>query len=169
MTHWVWKDKKGKDLRKEPMAKEQESKKEMVVVALENGTVIDHIPSDKLFSVVKILGLDRCENQITIGNNLSSKKSGHKGIIKIADRTFAVDEINKIAVIAPNAVLNVIENYRVVEKRKIESLLKCVNPKCITNNERIKTRFEVLDKGNVVVKCHYCESVMKGEEVTIKG
>lgn len=152
----------------------QDNKKEMLVVALENGTVIDHIPSDKLFSVVTLLGLDKCENQITIGNNLSSKKSGHKGIIKIADRTFAPDEISKIAVIAPNAVLNVIKNYQVVEKQKIElpdeitGILKCVNPKCITNNEKIKTRFEVLDKGQVVVKCHYCESVMKGEEVSIK-
>lgn len=152
----------------------QDNKKEMLVVALENGTVIDHIPSDKLFSVVTLLGLDKCENQITIGNNLSSKKSGHKGIIKIADRAFAPDEISKIAVIAPNAVLNVIKNYQVVEKQKIElpdeitGILKCVNPKCITNNEKIKTRFEVLDKGQVVVKCHYCESVMKGEEVSIK-
>ncbi len=142
----------------------EENKKEMVVVALENGTVIDHIPSDKLFQVVSILGLDACANQITIGNNLRSKKSGTKGIIKIADRTFDPVEINKIAVVAPNAVLNVIKDYKVVEKRKIEvpdvivGIIKCQNPKCITNNQPIETKFEVLEKNPVRVRCHYCEN-----------
>ena len=86
-----------------------EQKKELVVVALKNGTVIDHIPSDKLFKVVSILGLDKSEKQITIGNNLTSKKSGVKGIIKISDKYFKADEIDKIALVAPNAVLNIIK------------------------------------------------------------
>lgn len=151
-----------------------ENKKELVVVALENGTVIDHIPSDKLFKVVSILGLDKMDSQITIGNNLISKKSGVKGIIKISGKYFKSEEIDKIALVAPNAVLNIIKDYKVVEKRpisltdEINDVIKCVNPKCITNNQPIPTRFEVLDKENVVVRCHYCESVIEQDEIKIK-
>ena len=93
-------------------------KKELQVAALENGTVIDHIPSEKLFTVVSLLGLEHMNNNITIGFNLNSKKLGKKGIIKIADKFFCDDEINRIAVVAPNVKLNIIRNYEVVEKRQ---------------------------------------------------
>ncbi|MBO7202606.1 MAG: aspartate carbamoyltransferase regulatory subunit [Paludibacteraceae bacterium] len=146
-------------------------KKELVVVALENGTVIDHIPSDKLFKVVSILGLDKLDSQITIGNNLSSKKSGLKGIIKITDKYFESSEINRIALIAPNAVLNVIKDYKVVEKQKLTlpdqvcGIIKCVNPKCVTNNQPIETKFHVVDKESINVKCHYCERMIEQEDI----
>ena len=84
------------------------NKKELEVAALENGTVIDHIPSDQLFKVVSLLGLEKLNKSITIGNNLISKKIGKKGIIKIADTFFKEEEINKIALIAPNAKINII-------------------------------------------------------------
>ena len=146
-------------------------KKELVVVALENGTVIDHIPSDKLFKVVSILGLDKLDSQITIGNNLSSKKRGLKGIIKITDKYFESSEINRIALIAPNAVLNVIKDYKVVEKQKLTlpdqvcGIIKCVNPKCVTNNQPIETKFHVVDKESINVKCHYCERMIEQEDI----
>ena len=146
-------------------------KKELVVVALENGTVIDHIPSDKLFKVVSILGLDKLDSQITIGNNLSSKKSGLKGIIRITDKYFEASEINRIALIAPNAVLNVIKDYKVVEKQKLTlpdqvcGIIKCVNPKCVTNNQPIETKFHVVDKESINVKCHYCERMIEQEDI----
>jgi aspartate carbamoyltransferase regulatory subunit len=151
-----------------------EMKKELVVVALENGTVIDHINPDKLFKVVSILKLDAIDSQITIGNNLKSKKQGFKGIIKITDKYFDPDVINKIALLAPNAVLNIIKDYKVVEKRSITlqdylcDIIKCVNPKCITNNENIKSHFHVLDKENIEVKCHYCERIIHQEDIKIK-
>ena len=94
-------------------------KKELEVAALENGTVIDHIPSNQLFKVVSLLGLDHLNKSITIGNNLISKKIGHKGIIKIADTFFKEEEINKIALIAPNAKINIIRDYQVTEKRVV--------------------------------------------------
>ena len=124
-------------------------KKELQVAALENGTVIDHIPSEKLFTVVSLLGLEHMNNNITIGFNLNSKKLGKKGIIKIADKFFCDDEINRIAVVAPNVKLNIIRNYEVVEKREVKlpdelrGIVKCANPKCITNNEPMPTRFHV--------------------------
>lgn len=151
-----------------------ELKKELVVVALENGTVIDHIPPDKLFKVVSILNLDTIDSQITIGNNLKSKKQGVKGIIKITDKYFEPKVINKIALIAPNAILNIIKNYVVIEKRNISlpddlsDVVRCVNPKCISNNENIKSHFHVLNKKNVAVKCHYCERIIHQEDIKIK-
>ena len=85
--------------------------KKLKVAALCNGTVIDHIPSEKLFEVVALLDLEHCANQITIGNNLDSRILGQKGIIKISDRFFAEEEINKIALIAPNAKINIVKSY----------------------------------------------------------
>ena len=114
--------------------------KELQVAALENGTAIDHIPSDKLFKVATLLGLDKEKNQITIGNNFPSNKMGSKGMIKIANKFFAEDEISRIALVAPNVMLNIIKDYQVVEKKTVTlpdelvGLVKCNNPKCITNN-----------------------------------
>ena len=148
-------------------------KKELQVAALENGTVIDHIPCDKLFTVVSLLGLKHMHNNITIGFNLNSKKLGTKGIIKIADKFFCDDEINRIAVVAPNAKLNIIRNYAVVEKREISlpnelaGIVKCSNPKCITNNEPMPTRVHVVDKDRCILRCHYCEKEQTRENIEI--
>ncbi|MBU3813220.1 MAG: aspartate carbamoyltransferase regulatory subunit [Candidatus Bacteroides intestinipullorum] len=148
-------------------------KKELQVAALKNGTVIDHIPSEKLFTVVSLLGLEHMSNNITIGFNLESKKLGKKGIIKIADKFFTDDEINRIAVVAPNVKLNIIRNYEVAEKRELIlpdeliGIVKCANPKCITNNEPMPTRFHVIDKDHCVIKCHYCEKEQSREDITI--
>jgi aspartate carbamoyltransferase regulatory subunit len=151
----------------------RENKKEMQVAALKNGTVIDHIPSDKLFTVVALLGLEHLTNNITIGNNLDSKLLGKKGIIKIADKFFTNDEINRIAVVAPNVRMNIIRDYEVVEKRQLElpneliGIVKCSNQKCITNNEPMPTRFHVIDKDNCIIKCHYCEKEQHREDIQI--
>lgn len=143
---------------------------------MENGTVIDHIPSEKLFTVVSLLGLQQMSNNITIGFNLASKKLGKKGIIKVADRFFTDEEINRIAVVAPHVKLNIIRNYEVVEKREVRlpdelrGIVKCANPKCITNNEPMPTYFHVIDKENCVIKCHYCEKEQHREEIeVVKG
>ena len=132
--------------------------KELQVAAIENGTVIDHIPSDKLFKVTSLLGLDKLEHQITIGNNFPSNKMGSKGVIKIANKFFEEDEISRIALIAPNVVLNEIRNYKVAEKKTVTlpdeliGLVKCNNPKCITNNEPMATRFHVINKEDIIIK-----------------
>ena len=148
-------------------------KKELQVAALENGTVIDHIPSEKLFTVVSLLGLQEMSNNITIGFNLASKKLGKKGIIKVADRFFSDEEINRIAVVAPNVKLNIIRNYEVVEKREVVlpdelvGIVKCANPKCITNNEPMATRFHVIDNEHWINKCHYCEKEQSREQIEV--
>ena len=150
--------------------------KELKVAALCNGTVIDHLPSNQVFKVVSILQLENCKNQITIGNNLDSKRMGTKGIVKISDRFLKEDEVNKIALIAPNAKINIIRNYEVVEKYaltlpdEIRDVVRCMNPKCITNNEPVGTRFHVITDGDqVLLKCHYCEREVLREKAKINN
>ena len=99
-------------------------KKELQVAALKNGTVIDHIPSNKLFTVVSLLGLQDEDANITIGNNFESKKLGKKGIIKIADRFFTEEEISRLSVVASKIKLNIIRDYEVVEKKEVEAGLE---------------------------------------------
>lgn len=146
-----------------------EKRKELVVSAIENGTVIDHIPADKLFLVIKILGLEEFKKPVTFGANLESKKLGRKGIIKVQDKFFQDHEIRKIALAAPKATLIVIKNYEVVEKRKVDlpdhfsGIVKCVNPKCITNNQNVMQKFDLIDKEAVKLHCHYCEKITKKE------
>jgi len=147
--------------------------KELHVAALKNGTVIDHIPTDQLFNVVSLLGIRHLKTQITIGYGLDSKKMGKKGILKIADKFFEQDEINRISLIAPSVKLNIIRNYEVVEKQlvylpdELLGIVKCNNPECITNNEPMKTRFKVIDKNNVTLQCHYCGRKSKKEEIVL--
>jgi aspartate carbamoyltransferase regulatory subunit len=147
--------------------------KKLEVSAIENGTVIDHIPANVLFKVISILNLDKIDKQITFGTNLISKKLGKKAIIKLSDTFFIDKEINKIALVAPQAKLNIIRDYTVVEKRVVEvpeeiiGIAKCMNPKCITNNERIVTRFQVISKSKVKLKCHYCEKITDQDHIEI--
>lgn len=142
-----------------------QARKELQVSAIENGTVIDHIPARNVFQVVRILGLEACQDQVLFGTNLESKKYGRKGIVKVSNRFFQDDEINKIAIAAPSATLIVIRDYQVVEKKRVEipdqifGFVRCVNPNCITNHERIPTRFDVIDKVDIRLQCKYCEKV----------
>ncbi len=147
--------------------------KQLSVSAIRNGTVIDHIPADTLFSVINILGLENISNQITFGTNLESKKFGKKGIIKVEGIYFSEKEINKIALVAPAARLNIIRDYEVVEKHpltipdEIEGIVKCFNPACITNHEPVTTRFRIVSKDPLRLKCHYCEKITDEEHLTI--
>ncbi|MBO8447818.1 MAG: aspartate carbamoyltransferase regulatory subunit [Bacteroidetes bacterium] len=138
--------------------------RELKVSALENGTVLDHIPAENVYKALDILNLKGICNQITIGINLNSKLYGKKGIIKIADRFFEDDELNRLALIAPHATVNIIRNFQVVKKKKlvmpqeIEGIAKCMNPKCITNHQPVRTRFTVIEEDNEIsLLCHYCE------------
>ncbi len=140
---------------------------ELKVTAIENGTVIDHIPPGNVFKVIKILGLDKYDDLVLFGTNLDSKKFGKKGIIKIANKFFESEEINKIALLAPSVTLTIIKNYSKHDKYTIEipdeilNVVKCVNPNCITNMEQVSSRFKVISKlkGNIRLRCHYCEKI----------
>ena len=147
--------------------------KELKVSAIKDGTVIDHIPAKNLFKVIQLLGLEDIPNQVTFGTNLESHKLGRKSIIKVADKFFADDEINKIALVAPEANLNIIKNYEVVEKRTVEvpheivGYVRCFNPKCVTNHQPIATKMEVFDMEKKSLRCVYCERVMQHDEIEL--
>ena len=147
--------------------------KELKVSAIKDGTVIDHIPAQNLFKVISLLGLENISNQITFGTNLESHKLGRKSIIKVADKFFADDEINNIALVAPEAKLNIIRNYEVVEKRAVEvpneiiGYVRCFNPKCVTNHQPITTRFYLVNKHPLSLRCHYCEKETTEEHLVI--
>jgi len=147
--------------------------KKLEVSAIENGTVIDHIPAKALFKVISILNLENVDRQMTFGTNFDSKKLGKKGLVKLSDIFFIDKDINKIALVAPQAKLNIIRDYKVVEKKVVEvpdeiiGIAKCMNPKCITNSEKITTRFTVVSKHEVKLKCHYCEKITDQEHMEI--
>ena len=142
------------------------SHKELVVSALENGTVLDHIPAEYVYKALDLLDLKGVESQITIGINLASKLHGKKGIIKIADKFFEDEDLNKLALIAPKATVNIIRDFKVVEKKTLETpeevvgIARCKNPKCVTNHQPIKTKFATIQNGDEIsLKCHYCEKI----------
>ena len=118
------------------------NKSELKIKAIENGTVIDHITANKALHILKILGLPDSETKnVTVAMNVSSKEIGRKDILKIENRELDHTELNQIALIAPKATINIIRNFEPVKKHKIilpdkiTSILKCTNPKCITNYE----------------------------------
>lgn len=165
-------------------------KEQKLVAALENGSVIDHIPTDKLFTVVQLLELDKCNDPVLIGNNLESRVMEKKGLIKIAGKFFTEEEISKLAVISPHMRLTTIRNYEVEDKREINlpdtltNIVKCENPVCITNNEPMKTVFYVdhhdyihqmlaydhaiLEDSNPVFKCRYCGKEVRLKDIKLK-
>jgi aspartate carbamoyltransferase regulatory subunit len=152
--------------------KNTEQRKELKVSAIENGTVIDHIPAQQVFQVFKILNLHKSNQQILFGTNLDSKKYGKKGIIKVRNKFFESDEINKIALVAPTATLIIIRDFKVDEKKsveipdKVQKIVKCFNPNCITNHEDIPTKFDVIkNEEELKLRCNYCEKTTSKENM----
>ena len=148
-------------------------RQELMVAAIENGTVIDHIPSNKLFQVVRLLHLEQLKSAVMVGYNLPSSKMGLKSIIKVNGKFFSDAELNTLSVVAPNVTLCIIKDYEVVEKKCVTlpqvftGIVKCANPKCITNNEPMPTRFHVSDAEAGTIRCDYCEKEQQLENVKI--
>ena len=145
----------------------------MMVAAIENGTVLDHIPSERLFDVVRMLHLENMPNAITIGFNLKSAVMGSKSIIKIADKYFTDEELDQLSVVAPNITMCVIKDYEIIEKRpvvmpdELVGLVRGPNSKCITNNEPMQTRFRLVTPGAHALRCSYCNKDVELGDVCI--
>jgi aspartate carbamoyltransferase regulatory subunit len=146
------------------------SEKTYKVYAISDGTVIDHIPATKALKVVDILGLEN-EGILTIGVGFSSQKMGRKDIIKIERKYLKKEETDKISLIAPEATINIIKDGQLKEKRKIElpreyfNIVKCLNPNCITAKADVKTRFKIVQSTPLILRCHYCERIVKAGDV----
>ena len=149
-------------------------KSELKIKAIENGTVIDHITVNKALHILNILGLpDKDTHNVTVAMNVSSSEIGRKDILKIENRELDAKELNQVALIAPQATINIIRNYETIKKDKvglpdkITGILRCTNSKCITNfeNEPITPIFNVIQTYPPVVRCHYCEKLIKTEDI----
>jgi aspartate carbamoyltransferase regulatory subunit len=138
--------------------------KEVRVSKIKDGTVIDHISGGYALDVAKILRITGHEKQVvTIAINVPSKRFGVKDIVKIEGRAVNRQEVNRIALVAPRATINIIHNFEVVEKQEvklpknIEDTVRCINPTCISNsNEPITAKFVVENEEPLMLKCHYC-------------
>ncbi|KZX14983.1 aspartate carbamoyltransferase regulatory chain [Methanobrevibacter cuticularis] len=147
-------------------------KPEMKVEAIKNGTVIDHIAANKSLHVLKILNLPNGDTNVTIAMNVSSHAAKRKDIVKIENRELDSSELDQISLIAPDATINIIRDYDVVAKDKVHfmkelnSIIKCSNPKCITNTkEPINSKFYLLKTSPILLRCHYCERLIGAEEL----
>ncbi len=141
---------------------------DLIVRRIKDGTVIDHIDQGKGLRVLEALDMDGSEgNVITVALNVPSGKSKKKDMIKVEDKYLENDDTNKLAVIAPNSTVNIIKNYKLVEKRRvslpneIERIFRCSNPDCVTNSqEHIESTMDVVDKSGLVLKCRYCSRIL---------
>jgi len=154
------------------MVSKSENNKQLLVAAIKEGTVIDHIPVGNALKIIRLLNLAAYNKLVTVGLNLPSRAMKYKDLIKVEGREVTLQEIDKIAILAPLATINIIKNYNVVRKLKVtipenvEYVVVCPNPKCITNNETMNSKFKVLvDKNGLKLKCHYCEKVFCQEEI----
>ena len=141
---------------------------ELMVRRIKEGTVIDHIDEGKGIQVLNALRIDGKDGSlITIALNVPSGKFKKKDIIKVENKFLKDDDTNKLAVIAPKATINMIKDYKLVEKRRvslpneIDRIFRCSNPDCVTNStEHIESIMDVIDKEGRVLKCRYCSRVL---------
>ena len=140
-------------------------KNQLQVEAIRHGSVIDHVPAGQGIKILKLFQLIETQERITVGFNLKSGALGKKDLIKIENTRLTEQQANQLALFAPNATVNVIRNFEVVEKHKlelpnqIEGVFSCPNSNCISHNEPVRSRFSVrrAKDGSVRMKCHYCE------------
>ncbi|EGQ8027657.1 aspartate carbamoyltransferase regulatory subunit [Vibrio vulnificus] len=143
------------------------------VEAIKNGTVIDHIPAQVGIKVLKLFDMHNSSQRVTIGLNLPSSALGNKDLLKIENVFINEEQASKLALYAPHATVNQIEDYQVVKKLALElpkfvsDVFECPNTNCITHNEPVSSNFRVFEKkGDVRLKCKYCEKVFSREIVT---
>ncbi len=141
---------------------------ELKVRPITNGTVIDHIAAGQALNVLKILGISgTTDATLSVVMNVGSDKLDKKDIVKVEDRELKEEEVDRIALIAPAATINIIRDYKVIEKYivdlpdEIVGVVRCQNPSCISNTtEPIKSRMLVKAKNPVLLRCVYCEQPM---------
>jgi aspartate carbamoyltransferase regulatory subunit len=149
------------------------NKTKLQVEAIKNGSVIDHIPAHIGIKVLKLFGMDTSNQRITMGLNLPSSALGAKDLIKVENTYVTEEQANQLALYAPHATVNQIENYEVTKKltlalpAQIKGVFKCPNSNCITHGEPVESSFAVITKqDDIRLKCKYCEKVFSREIMT---
>jgi len=144
--------------------------RQLRVSKIENGTVIDHITGGQALNVLALLGIDGSAGEaVSVVMNVPSDRLGRKDVLKVENRELSEDELDVLSLIAPEATINIIREYEVIEKKRVDrpdrvvGVLTCDNRECITNtNEPVDAKFEVLPEG---VRCEYCGSIIR-EDLT---
>ena len=139
---------------------------QMRVSKIRNGTVIDHVTAGQAVNVLAILGIDGSEGDtVSVGMNVPSDRLGRKDIVKVEGRELTPAEVDVLSLIAPDATINIVRDYDVIDKHRVDrtdvvrAILSCPNPGCITNSdEPVDTLFDVLDDG---VRCRYCGTIVR--------
>ena len=142
------------------------TEKELRVSKIENGTVIDHVPGGQALNVLAILGIDGTGGEeVSIGMNVPSGQLGRKDVVKVEGRELSQEEVDVLSLIAPRATINIIREFAVVEKLRVErpnrvtGVLSCPNANCITTgDEPVQSTFDVLSDG---VRCAYCDTIVR--------
>lgn len=150
--------------------------KTLSVSAINNGTVIDHIRCGRALRIVHLFRLLDDKNQVTVGMNLPSKRLGMKDLIKIENRILSHEQANEIAIFAPEATINIVKDFEVIEKIEtklpsaIKNIFRCPNPRCITHNEHAESIFSIEEQGkSAKLICHYCEKAFDRDQVRVRA
>lgn len=146
---------------------------ELRVEKIKDGTVIDHIDAGTALAVLRILSITGREGYVvSLLMNVPSKKLGKKDMVKVEGRELSPTEVHEIALVAPNATINIIRNFKVLRKERVKppslvrELLKCPNPACVTNSlEPVKAVFHVEVSDGVILRCYHCGTVMEKEDI----
>ena len=149
------------------------ARKTLRVSKIKEGTVIDHITGGHALDVIKILGIKgRAEGVVTVAMNVPSKRHGTKDVVKVEGRELNPKEVDKIALLAPHATINIIRDYKVAEKKRVKlpkvirGIVKCANPACISNSsEPVQPTFYVEKEDPLRLRCHYCSYIMEKQDV----
>ncbi len=144
----------------------------LLVKKIENGTVIDHIPPKMSLTVARILKVFDDGNPVLLAINVESKKMKRKDILKLENRFLSQTELGEISLLIPGATVNKIENWKVVDKQtvelpdKIEGIVRCANPACVTNKgEPVTAKFTVISREPLLIRCHYCRRDMDKDQI----
>jgi aspartate carbamoyltransferase regulatory subunit len=144
------------------------------IVKIHDGTVIDHIRAGKALEVLKILGITgEFGNIVTLAMNISSSKIGKKDIVKVEHRFLEEEEVARIALVAPEATINLIEDFKLIKKTRVElpdtitDVFECTNQRCVTNKERepIHSKYEVVSRTPIQLKCLYCWTLIEEQDI----
>jgi len=149
------------------------ARKTLRVSKIKEGTVIDHITGGHALDVIKILGIKgRAEGVVTVAMNVPSKRHGTKDVVKVEGRELNPKEVDKIALLAPHATINIIRDYKAAEKKRVKlpkvirGIVKCANPACISNSsEPVQPTFYVEKEDPLRLRCHYCSYIMEKQDV----
>lgn len=137
--------------------------KKLQVEAIQYGSVIDHIPVQQGIKILKFFKFTQTNEKITVGLNLPTNSSNRKDLVKIENMFISDEQANQLALFAPNATINQIKDFKVINKFKVQlpsafiGVLSCPNSNCISHNEPVDTKFYVNNNSALKLKCHYCE------------